>query len=132
MHILKPIRIAIIWACALWSCAETTEEAKKPNACEALNSKKQELLDITKDKSCSSVQDCKYIGYGRRSCGGVADYLIYSTKTVTTSLISAKVDEYNAQQAECAKIANGTAGPCVIAIEPVLACLIGLCTDTNP
>lgn len=129
------IKLALIGAWLMLflnsGCAKS-DEIKNSDACEVLSTKHKELLEIAKDKSCATIADCKSAGYGKRICGGVQDYLIYSANNMDENALTKKITEYNVQQEECIKASNATHGTCVIAIEPVLTCLLGVCVDTNP
>ena len=62
---------------------------------------KQELVDLQKsigdliaESICNENSECKFIGFGSKSCGGYRSYLIYST-SINVSELEDMVETYN-------------------------------------
>lgn len=133
MHILKPIRMICLAGLFFINCAKTIEETKKPDFCTEAENKKNELLNLGNDLVCSTVTDCRSTSYGYGCNGlGVTGYLISSKLKVTDSQVQDKVSEYNQIEKKCAASANAHTCATVVVIAPTLACLLSICTDTNP
>ncbi|MBV6492642.1 MAG: hypothetical protein LDLANPLL_00639 [Turneriella sp.] len=115
------------------NCAKTTEDTKITDFCGNAESKRQELLNLDNERSCSTVTDCQSASYGRGCTGfGVTGYVIYSKLKVTDSQVQQKIAEYNQLEDQCAAKATGHICPAVVVLEPTLACVLSICIDMNP
>jgi hypothetical protein len=114
-------------------------EADEREQLAALRSQIEELVG---DAPCDTVADCRFVGFGSKSCGGPWKYLVYSvigtdmsagigvdTGVDTLGLVE-KVQAYNALEAEM-NARYGYASDCAVVNEPVLGVEAGHCVDLN-
>ncbi|NRA66978.1 MAG: hypothetical protein HRU19_20990 [Pseudobacteriovorax sp.] len=73
------------------------------------------------DKTCDSDEQCKFVGFGSKPCGGSWTYLIYSELTTNTERFSNLVEIYNSLDAEN-NIRIGLFSDCALALPPKVAC----------
>jgi hypothetical protein len=74
------------------------------------------ILNLAIDSYCESDNQCDFVGFGSKPCGGPWEYLIYSNNADTTTLFEL-VDRYNELDKE-SNILNGKSSDCAIAIPP--------------
>jgi hypothetical protein len=49
-----------------------------------------EIRSYASDLSCTNTSQCQWITFGTKACGGASAAIPYSTKNVTTALITSK------------------------------------------
>ena len=54
-----------------------------------------EIIDIISIPVCSDDNNCRFIGFGAKPCGGYWEYLVYSIVNVDSTFLSNKVIQYN-------------------------------------
>ena len=90
-----------------------------------------EIKDMIADATCHGPDDCAYIGFGARACGGYQDYLIYSKRTVDNELLQKKAKEHFELSKDYIQ-KQGLMGTCIALHSPVTTCHKGQCTWENP
>ncbi|MAZ66235.1 MAG: hypothetical protein CMF25_03925 [Kangiellaceae bacterium] len=81
-------------------------------------------------KGCDSDSQCKTLAFGAKPCGGPWEYLVYSERDVDEALLIQTAEEYNRVDEEYAQLTIAIS-TCDEAIEPVLACIDSVCTETD-
>ncbi|GAA4890692.1 hypothetical protein GCM10023311_13700 [Flaviramulus aquimarinus] len=64
-----------------------------------LNVLKSQIEDLASTSTCNEASECKFIGLGRKSCGGLWNYLVYST-SIDTEALKSLVEIYNQKEKE--------------------------------
>lgn len=78
------------------------------------------------DLSCRKDADCAAVGVGARACGGPQAYLVYSKRSKRRDKIVAEA-QASVKEAKEKLEKEGGFGACVVAPEPVVACVKGVC-----
>ena len=91
---------------------------------ESLSQLSKEIKALSADKSCDETAQCRFMGYGIRSCGGYDDYVIYSTKNASYILLQHKVETYNNIDAY---LSAGQSSICSVVLPPTLQCTDNVC-----
>ena len=86
----------------------------------------ESVMKMTTDLSCETNEQCKFIGFGDKACGGFQSYKLYSTKTTDEASLTSIVNEYNALDKKF-NTDNGMASTCDMAIEPAVSCVEKIC-----
>ena len=87
---MKRPLIAISLAAVL-SCSGPTElEQLRERRAEL----KADILALIGDPLCDSVEECRYIAFGDKPCGGPWSYLVYSISQTDSVQLKSLVDEY--------------------------------------
>lgn len=83
----------------------------------------QELVDLQKsiedliaESICNENSECKFIGFGSKSCGGYRSYLIYST-SINVSELEDMVAAYNKKEADF-NTKHGIVSDCMAVLPP--------------
>ena len=76
-----------------WSCAANPVTGELDFA--QLEQLEQEIIDIISIPVCSDDNNCRFIGFGEKPCGGYWKYLVYSIVNVDSTFLSNKVIQYN-------------------------------------
>ena len=76
-----------------WSCAANPVTGGLDFA--QLEQLEQEIIDIISIPVCSDDNNCRFIGFGEKPCGGYWAYLVYSIVNVDSTFLSNKVIQYN-------------------------------------
>lgn len=92
---------------------------------ESLDRLSKDIETLSADKTCLETAQCRFIGYGIRSCGGYSDYLVYSTKNASYIALRYKVKAYNDIDAY---LSSGVSSTCSIVPPPTLGCVENVCT----
>ncbi len=80
-----------------------------------------EIDALTSDLSCDENEQCRYIKYGHKPCGGPAGYRIYSSKNTDVAAIDAHADELFRLTEEYNK-RLGLMSNCAVEMPPALRC----------
>lgn len=89
LNILKPILLFSM----IISCSSNSEPTQDDEFLE-LNNLKSEIEQLVTTGNCTETNDCDYIAFGSKPCGGPWSYLIYST-SIDVELLLQKVEFYN-------------------------------------
>ena len=88
------LRIAGILWCVLVGCTGSVDDL------EALEALESETRAMAGDGSCDEEASCATVGFGSKPCGGPWEYLVYCASDIDEEALLAKVEEYNAMEAE--------------------------------
>ena len=106
------------------SCS-STENTQKEDQLE-LETLANEITSLTESSICNEENECKYIAFGSKPCGGPWSYLVYST-SINTALLLEKVENYN-QLENTYNLKWGINSDCSVANPPAsLECIDGKC-----
>ncbi|MBI2338834.1 MAG: hypothetical protein HYU99_00500 [Deltaproteobacteria bacterium] len=108
------------------NCGESGDSGRDYRA--ELDDLDAQIQTLIADLSCNADDDCQTIAYGSRACGGPQTYLIHSSLTTDVESLESLVEEYNQLEDEYNAEEN-IASPCVIEIEPEIACTDGTCQE---
>ena len=85
-----------------------------------------EITSLADNSVCNQNNECEYIAFGSKPCGGPWSYLVYST-SIDTALLLEKVDYYN-QLEKAYNLKWEIISDCSVANPPIsLECLDGKC-----
>lgn len=85
-----------------------------------------EITEIVGAARCMNLVQCRIAGVGTNTCGGSAEYVVYSWMSTDKVALETKIAEYNFLQEDLQKKQQAT-GACVMPPEPVAACINGRC-----
>ena len=91
-----------------------------------LDTMRREIIELIGTPSCGGVGECRYIGLGVKPCGGVWEYLIYSTATIDAVELKYRVSRYNAFNKGYNRRYN-IASDCMYVLPPEVGCVEGTC-----
>ena len=95
---------------------------------ERLDGLRADILALIGDPLCDSVDECRYVGFGQKVCGGPLRYLVYSISRTDSVQLQTFVDEHQRMNKEW-NVKSGAISPCDIVLIPVLARRDGRCVD---
>ena len=88
---------------------------------------KSEIKQLVAEGTCSDKNDCDFIAFGSKPCGGPWSYLVYST-TIDIKFLKEKVAVYNSKEQAFNK-KWGIASDCMMVAPPSkIDCIEGVCT----
>ena len=88
------------------------------------------ILALIGDPVCDSVEECRYIAFGDKPCGGPWSYLVYSISRTDSVQLKTLVDEHRRLNKEW-NAKTGALSDCGLARSPVLARRDGRCVDLS-
>ena len=106
-----------------WMYQSTMEEDRAK-----LETMRKRIVDLIATPSCNGEGECRYIGLGAKPCGGVWEYLVYSTANVDRIELALLVSRYNALNDGYNRRYN-IASDCMIVMPPSVGCIEGLCAN---
>ncbi len=95
---------------------------------ELLESMADEIYDLIGEANCDDVENCRYIAFGSKPCGGPWEYLTYSISVTDSVMLARKVRAYYRFQDEM-NHRYGYASDCSMPNNPILGCVEGACVD---
>jgi hypothetical protein len=95
---------------------------------EKLQEMHNKILQLIGEPSCTGVDQCRYIAFGAKPCGGPWEYLVYSASQTDSTTLLTLVAKYNRFQAELNR-KYGYGSDCDVPSPPVLGCSDGRCID---
>jgi hypothetical protein len=95
-----------------------------------LDALRAKIIALIRAPSCGEAGECRYIGLGVKPCGGVWEYLIYSTATVDVCTLRYLVSRYNTLNDGYNRRYN-IASDCMFVMPPRVGCVEGLCADLD-
>jgi hypothetical protein len=95
-----------------------------------LDRMRRRIIDFIGVPSCGGENDCRYIGFGYKPCGGFSSYLVYSASAVDVTTLTYMVYRYNAL-AYGFDLRNHLGSDCAVVPPPGVGCLQGVCRDLN-
>ncbi len=93
-----------------------------------LENLKSEIDAMIGEAECDGSDDCRYIAFGSKPCGGPWGYLVYSIAVTDSAALAEKVAEYNRAEDEL-NILLGLGSDCGIPSPPTVGCVQGRCVD---
>lgn len=108
------------------SKARKNQMAKDSDLTAKLSELKQEVLTLIGDARADDIQQCRVIGFGAKPCGGPAGYIAASVKNVDEATLMAKVEAYNAANAEN-NTRLGLMSDCAVVPRPEVKLEQGVC-----
>ncbi len=95
-----------------------------------LDDMKRAIMDFVGTPYCSDDRQCRYIGIGRKPCGGPWSYLIYSASSVDEYELRYRVLRYNAWNHGMNRRHN-LVSTCDIPPVPNPRCFAGVCKENS-
>ena len=87
---------------------------------------RKEIVDLVGPARCMNLVQCRVAAIGIDSCGGPAEYLVYSWLSTDKGALETKIAEYNFLQEDLQK-KQQPAASCAALPEPTAACVNGRC-----
>ncbi len=85
-----------------------------------------EIVEYIGTPYCSGEEDCRYIGWGAKPCGGPWNYLVYSASTVDIDHLESLISAHYAFE-DYMNMKYGYASTCDVPTPPNLECHEGIC-----
>jgi hypothetical protein len=104
-----------------WGSRSTIEEDRAK-----LETMRREILAFIGTPSCGGHGECRYIGLGAKPCGGVWEYIIYSTAGIDTALLEYLVCRYN-EFNDGFNRRYSIYSDCMFVLPPRVGCVEGAC-----
>ena len=108
-------------ALMLLSCGNDNQGISNEKLRQDIQHVASRIDELIVDLSCDSDDQCQYIEYGHKPCGGPADFRIYSSKNTDSVLIHEYADEYFRLTREFNR-RKGGASDCSVKMPPVVTC----------
>ncbi len=103
----------------LYSCAiEPPPQNDIASKMARLDKQTEEIIGTA---NCSTDNQCHFIGFGDKPCGGFMSYKIYSDQNTNVALLKSKVAQYNQLSREW-NIRNNRVSNCMMLMPPQLSC----------
>jgi len=122
------LSISLALILPLVACDDTQDEAADRAH---LDTMKDEILAFVADPVCTDSLACRFVGLGRKPCGGPWQYIVYSVASVDSAELADKVARYNDFNAELNR-RYGWVSDCSVPTPPTVGCENGRCVDLNP
>jgi len=87
---------------------------------------RREIADLIGPARCMNLVQCRIAAIGMNSCGGPAEYLVYSWLSTDKGALETRIAEYNFLQEDLRKKQQPAAN-CAALHEPTAACVNGRC-----
>ena len=87
---------------------------------------RNEIAGLVGPARCMNLVQCRVVSIGVDSCGGPAEYLVYSWLSTDKGALETKIAEYNFVQEDLQKTQKPSAS-CAPLPEPTAACVNGRC-----
>jgi len=87
---------------------------------------RKEIAELVGPARCMNLVQCRVAAIGIDSCGGPAEYLVYSWLSTDKGALETKIAEYNFLQEDLQK-KQQPAASCAALPEPTAACVNGRC-----
>ena len=87
---------------------------------------RKEITGLIGPARCMNLVQCRVAAIGIDSCGGPAEYLVYSWLSTDKGALETKIAEYNFLQEDLQKKQEPPAS-CAVLPEPTAACVNGRC-----
>jgi hypothetical protein len=125
MHSIIRILLAAILSVAI---APIEGRGDEPGATTSpqLAKLRKEIADLIGPARCINLVQCRIAAIGMDSCGGAAEYLVYSWLSTDKGAIETKIAEYTLLQEDLQKKQPPSAS-CEQRPEPTAACVNGRC-----
>lgn len=124
MHSILRVFVAIILALGIAS-VEASGDESAASASPQLAKLRREITDLIGPARCINLVQCRIAAIGVDSCGGPAEYLVYSWLSTDKGALETRIAEYNFLQEDLQK--KQAAGSCMALAEPTAACVNGRC-----
>ena len=101
---------------------------EEPGATSSLQLEKlrREIAELIGPARCMNLVQCRIAAIGMNSCGGPAEYLVYSWLSTDKGALETRIAEYNFLQEDLQK-KQQPAASCAVLPEPTAACVNGRC-----
>ena len=87
---------------------------------------RREIAELIGPARCMNLVQCRIAAIGMNSCGGPAEYLVYSWLSTDKGALETRIAEYNFLQEDLQKKQQASAS-CAGLPEPTAACVNGRC-----
>ena len=87
---------------------------------------RREIAELIGPARCMNLVQCRIAAIGVDSCGGPAEYLVYSWLSTDKGALETRIAEYDFLQEDLRKKQQPTAN-CTVLPEPTAACVNGRC-----
>ena len=87
---------------------------------------RREITDLIGPARCMNLVQCRIAAIGMDSCGGPAEYLVYSWLSTDKGALETRIAEYNFLQEDLQRKQQPAAN-CAALPEPTAACVNGRC-----
>jgi hypothetical protein len=126
---MKFILLLILFTGSVASCEQVVVNDQEITA-ENLEKKLAEIRSMIDVDSCSETDQCRFLAYGSKACGGPQGYLLFSNQ-IDVEALTQKVEEYNrAEDAYNKKF--GIISDCMFVTPPEkLTCENGKCVPVE-
>lgn len=88
---------AILFTCALLLAASAGGCGSMEGDRSALDARKRFIVSWASKTPCSGTGECRFVGLGKKPCGGPWDFLVYSSSIDTANFLRT-VSQYNADE----------------------------------
>jgi hypothetical protein len=105
---------------------EARSEDFGPTTSPQLAKLRTEITELIGPARCMNLVQCRVAAIGIDSCGGPAEYLVYSWLSTDKGALETKIAEYNFLQEDLQKQQQPSAS-CAALPEPTAACVNGRC-----
>ena len=125
MYSIIRILLAIILSLGI---APIEGGGEEPGATSSLQLEKlrREIAELIGPARCMNLVQCRIAAIGMDSCGGPAEYLVYSWLSTDKGALETRIAEYNFLQEDLQKKQQASAS-CAGLPEPTAACVNGRC-----
>ena len=120
-RLLTMIVLGIVVACSSPTEVELRERMADLDAA---------IVALIGDPLCDSVDECRYIGFGQKACGGPWGYLVYSISQTDSLQLTILVDEHRLVTKEW-NAKYGGPSTCDLPSAPTLGRRDGRCVDLD-
>jgi hypothetical protein len=125
MYSIIRILLTIILSLGIASIEGRGEEPRA-SASPQLAKLRAEITNLIGPARCMNLVQCRIAAIGMDSCGGQAEYLVYSWLSTDKVALETKIAEYNFLQEDLQKKQQPSAN-CAALPEPTAACVNGRC-----
>lgn len=84
------------------------------------------LNQLSRDKPCDSVDQCRSVAIGQKACGGPATYLVYSINGNGSDQLESLANRHRKLSRQYNKVTQAMSD-CAVVMPPMLACVKGQC-----
>lgn len=125
MHSTIRILLAIILSLGI-APVDVRGEEPGASASPQLAKLRREITDLIGPARCMNLVQCRIAAIGMDSCGGPAEYLVYSWLSTDKGALETRIAEYNFLQEDLQRKQQPAAN-CAVLPEPTAACVNGRC-----
>ena len=127
MSLKFKILLPFIFIVPMLQCGDSFDEKYDKAVLSAMT---EDITALIGQPQCGGVNDCRYIAFGAKPCGGPWEYLIYSISVTDSAELAEKVDFYNGYE-DMMNHKYGYVSDCSVPDPPELGCVDGVCVDIS-